>query len=160
MISTPGNYHEVSFITEKIEFTVFKISTITVEYCCLVSDADQENAKLIAKEREENANVVIISCNKYLETTDVALQVNANLPGIESLFNPRKFEPERFESCKNKSIIDNISFTSRITKQSVRNLPNNTIEARLLLSQTKAKARKGIALLRKRQELEKTEIVS
>ena len=36
----------------------------TDKYCCLVSDTDQENAKLIPKEREENANATIISYKK------------------------------------------------------------------------------------------------
>ena len=61
MVSTPGNYDKVSFINRKIEF---EINKITDEYCCLISDADQENAKLIAKARKENANVMIISCKK------------------------------------------------------------------------------------------------
>ena len=159
LISTPGNYDEVSFITEKIEFAVFKINKITDEYCCFVSDTDQENVKLIAKEREKNANAIIISCIKYLETSDVASQVKSNLYGIESLFNTRKLEPERSESRKSKSIKDNTSLTSSLSKPGVSNLPNNSIEAKLLVTQTEAKERREIALSRKRQELEETEIM-
>ena len=114
LISMPGNYNEVSFITKKIQFAVSEINKITNEYCCLVRDTDQENAKLIAKEREENANAIIICCKKYLETIDVALQVKYNLSGIKSFFNTRTFEPERSESCKSKSFKDNTSFTSSL----------------------------------------------
>ena len=112
----------------------------------------------MAKERDENANAIVISCN-YLETIDVASQVKSNLSGIESLFNTRKFEPERSESRKSESIKDNTSCTSSLTKQSVSNLPNNSIEAKLLVSQTETKARREIAFSRKRQELEETEIM-
>lgn len=49
LIRTPGNYNEVSFITENIKFAVFKINKINDKCCCFVSDADQENAKLIVK---------------------------------------------------------------------------------------------------------------
>ena len=112
----------------------------------------------MAKERDENANAIVISCN-YLETIGVASQVKSNLSGIESLFNTRKFEPERSESRKSESIKDNTSCTSSLTKQSVSNLPNNSIEAKLLVSQTETKARREIAFSRKRQELEETEIM-
>ena len=66
MISTSGNYNEVSFITEKIEFAFFKIYKITDEYYHLVSDTDQENVKLIAKEREKNTNAIIKICEKNI----------------------------------------------------------------------------------------------
>ena len=153
------NDEEVSFITVKTELAVFKINKITGEYCCLVSDANQEIAKLIAKEKEENANAIIISCKKYLKTTDVTSQVKSNLSAIESLFNTKKFEPERSESRKSKSIKDNTSFTSSLTKHSFSNLPSNSIEAKQLVSQIEAKARRETALSRKLQELEETEIM-
>ena len=129
------------------------------KYCCLVSDADQENAKLVPKEREENANAIIIGYKKHLETIDVASKGKSNLSGIESLFNTQKFEPERSKNRKSKSIKDNKSFTSTLSKQSVSNVPNNSIVAKLLVTQTEAKARREIALSRKRQELEETEIM-
>ena len=68
----PGNCNKVSFITERIEFAVFEINKIADEYCCLVSDANQENANFIAKKREENADAIIISCKIYLETINIA----------------------------------------------------------------------------------------
>ena len=156
MVSTTGNYDKVSFINRKIEF---EINKITGEYCCLISDADQENAKLIAKDRKENANVMIISCKKYIQKIDVGFQVKSNLSGIESLFNIKKFEPETFENRKTASIKDNICFTTNLSKQSVSNLPNNSIEAKLLVTQTEVKARSEIALPRKQQELEETKIM-
>ena len=66
MISTSENYNEVSFIKEKIEFAVFKIYKITDEYYHLVSDTDQENVKLIAREREKNANAFNKICEKNI----------------------------------------------------------------------------------------------
>ena len=54
------------------------------EYCCLVSDADQENAKLIVNEKEGNVTAIIISCNPE-----------------SNLLNTRKFE--RSESHKYSS---------------------------------------------------------
>ena len=44
-------------------------------------------------------------------------------------------------------------------KQSASNLPNNSIEAKLLVTQTEANARREIALSSKRQELEETKIM-
>ena len=49
--------------------------------------------------------------------------------------------------------------TSSLSKPGVSNLPNNSIEAKLLVTQTEAKERREIALSRKRQELEETEIM-
>lgn len=46
-----------------------------------------------------------------------------------------------------------------MSKQSVSNLPNNSIEAKLLVTQTEVKARSEIALPRKQQELEETKIM-
>ena len=65
-------------------------------------NADQENARLIARQREENANTITVSCKKKLETIDVASQVKYDLSGIESLFNARKFELEKYESARVK----------------------------------------------------------
>ena len=100
LLKKPGNYLEISFITEKSELAVFKINKILHENWCLVSDADEENEKLIEKGRKEHANTIIISCKKYLETIDVAWQVKSNLSGIESFVNTKIFEPERSKSRK------------------------------------------------------------
>lgn len=71
----------------------------------------------------------------------------------------KKFEPETFENRKTASIKDNKCFTTNLSKQSVSNLPNNSIEAKLLVTQTEVKARSEIALPRKQQELQETKIM-
>ena len=87
------------------------------------------------------------------------MQVKSNFSGSKSPFNTRKFEPEKSESHKSKSIKDNKSFITSLSKQSVSDLSNNNIEAKLLVTQTKAKARKEIAHSRKQKELEETEVL-
>lgn len=87
------------------------------------------------------------------------MQVKSNFSGSKSPFNTRKVEPEKSESHQSKSIKDNKSFITSLSKQSVSDLSNNSIEAKLPVTQTKAKARKEIAHSRKQKELEETEVL-
>ena len=54
--------------------------------------------------------LLLKTVKKYLETIDVTSQVKSNFSSIESLFNTTKFELERSETHKSKSIKDNTSF--------------------------------------------------
>ena len=54
--------------------------------------------------------LLLKTVKKYLETIEVTSQVKSNFSSIESLFNTTKFEPERSETHKSKSIKDNTSF--------------------------------------------------
>ena len=48
--------------------------------------------------------LLLKTVKKYLETIEVTSQVKSNFSSIESLFNTTKFEPERSETHKSKSI--------------------------------------------------------
>lgn len=63
------------------------------------------------------------------------------------------------KSPKSKSVKDNKFFTTSLSKQSICNLRNNSKEAKLHVTQDEPKARRVIALSRKRQEIEKAEFI-
>ena len=159
LLTIPGNHDEVSYLIEKIEFALFKINKITNEYCQLVGDTEKANAKLIANEKEEHVNAILLECKTYLETVDVVSQVKSNLSGIQRLFKEDAPPHKDKESLRKQNNADRLSIKSRDTLSSRHSLPNNSLEAKLRAEQTRATAQRKLALSRKRQELTEAEIM-
>ena len=86
-------------------------------------------------------------------------KLNLISPVANPLSTQGKLNQKSLKATKSKSIKDNTSFITSLSKQSVSDLSNNSIEAKLPVTQTKAKARKEIAHSRKQKELEETEVL-
>ena len=59
LLKKPNNFSDVALISEKLEFTLFKIERVTDEYCKYTSSNQQSQAKTLLLENKNRGDIAI-----------------------------------------------------------------------------------------------------
>ena len=94
----PNNFSDVALISEKLEFTLFKIERVTNEYCKYTSSNQQSQAKTLLLENKNRGEIAIKQCKQYLDREAILSQVQITNLSIDEFFDGSSYSssPERF----------------------------------------------------------------
>ena len=70
LLKRPNNFSDVALIGEKLEFSLFKLERVTVEYCKFASSNQQSLEKTLLLEYRNRGEIAIKQCKQFLDRED------------------------------------------------------------------------------------------
>ena len=98
LLKKPNSFSDVALISEKLEFSLFKLERVTDENCKYASSNQQSQAKTLLLESKNRGEKAIKQCKQYLDREEILSQVEITNLSIDEFFDGSSYSssPERF----------------------------------------------------------------